>query len=167
MIKSKDEADVAARVIDRTTESAQVSIRYSTINPAASEPGVERDRRAKPRYGVSLSVTLFGDHNFYIGLSENLSEGGLFVQTQTTLPIGTTIQIEFTLPGSSAAFSVVGEVRWIRSANAVREDYNNFGSGGDEASKPGLGIQFKELTPETAAAITKFIRLRDPDFYTE
>lgn len=85
MIKSKDEADVAARVIDRTTESAQVSIRYSTINPAASEPGVERDRRAKPRYGVSLSVTLFGDHNFYIGLSENLSEGGLFVQTQPTL----------------------------------------------------------------------------------
>ena len=30
-----------------------------------------------------------------------------------------------------------------------------------------MGIQFKELTPETVKAITRFIGIRKPDFYTE
>jgi len=56
-------------------------------------------------------------------------------------------------------------VRWVRSANAVRQEHDNFGSGGDEAFKAGLGIQFQHLTPEAARAITKFISIRSPDFY--
>jgi uncharacterized protein (TIGR02266 family) len=167
MVKSKDEAEVAARVIDRSTGAAQVSIRESTHQSGAPGPSAEADRRRKPRYAVTLSVTLLGDHNFYTGLTENLSEGGLFVHTQSTLPIGTVIRVEFTLPTSSEKLSLVGEVRWTRSPNAVREEHNNYGSVNADAVKPGMGVQFKELTPETVRVITKFISIRNPDFYAE
>ena len=112
-------------------------------------------------------VTLLGDHNFYTGLTENLSEGGLFVHTQSTLPIGTVLRVEFTLPTSSEKLSMVGEVRWIRSPDAVREAHNNYGSAGAGGLKPGMGIQFKELAPESVKAITKFISIRNPDFYAD
>jgi uncharacterized protein (TIGR02266 family) len=167
MLRSKDEQDVAARVIDRTTATAQVVVTKSTGH--SSPPGVdaESERRVKPRFAVAMSVTLVGDHNFYMGLTENLSEGGLFVQTQRTLPIGTSIRVEFSLPTSNVMVSCVGVVRWVRSANAVRKEHNNFGSGGDEAFKPGMGIQFTALTPENVKVITKFISIRKPEFYLE
>jgi hypothetical protein len=59
----------------------------------------------------------------------------------------------------------MGEVRWVRLPNAVREDYNNFGSGGDDSSKPGMGVQFKDLTPQIVGAITRFMKHRQPEFY--
>jgi uncharacterized protein (TIGR02266 family) len=164
MVRTHDEAEVAAHVINRTTAAAQVLVEESADAAANAD-----DRRARPRYAVTMSVTLVGDHNFYMGLTENLSEGGLFVQTQRTLPIGTILRVEFTLPTSSTPVSVVGEVRWVRSANAVRKDHDNFGSGGggDLPFKPGMGIQFSDLSAETERAIAKFITIRNPDFYTD
>ncbi len=165
MARTKDEADVAERVIDRTTRSAHVTIKESTGTSGA--PGAER--RVKTRFAASLKVTLVGEHNFYVGLSENLSEGGIFVQTQNALPIGTTIRVDFTLPTSGDAFSIVGQVRWVRLPDAVREEHNNYGGGAasGDARKAGMGIQFLAMTPETSSAITKFITIRNPEFYTE
>jgi uncharacterized protein (TIGR02266 family) len=167
MTRAKDEADAAARVIERTTGAAHVAIRESTGQSKAPGPSGGPERRVKPRYAIALQVTLVGGHNFYLGLSENLSEGGLFVQTQNPLAIGTTIRVEFTLPTSGDTFTVVGEVRWVRLPDAVREDHNNYGAADAEAGTPGIGIRFTEMTPETSAAITKFISIRNPEFYTE
>ena len=158
-MRSQDEVWVTKRVIERTTSSAQVLVREA--------PLADADRREKPRYDVSISVTLVGDHNFYVGLTENLSEGGLFVRTQRTLPLGTSLKIEFSLPTAGEPLSLVGEVRWVRMTNAVREEYNNFGYGDDDAYKPGMGIQFKSVGPEAARAIAQFVRMRAPDFYAE
>jgi len=160
----KAEAVVANRVIERSTGSAGVSVQK---DPRPSGlPEVGPDRRALPRYEVALQITLFGDHNFYVGLSENLSEGGLFVRTQNVLPIGTPIRMEFTLPTSAAVVAVVGEVRWVRSGNAARGEYDNFGSGSDD-TQAGMGVQFKEMTPEASAAIAKYVSIRKPDFFEE
>ena len=157
MMRSKDEAEFAQRVIHRSTAAAQVLVRERD----------EAERRVKPRYDVRLTVTLVGDHNFYVGLTENISEGGLFVQTQRTLPIGATLQLEFSLPTSSAPITVTGVVRWARSANAVAKEHDNFASGGDEAFKPGMGIQFVDVSDAALRAITKFIGIRHPDFYAD
>jgi uncharacterized protein (TIGR02266 family) len=155
MIRTKDEAELATRIIDRSTANAQVVVREAK--------GAER--RTSTRYDVTLRVTLLGDHNFYVGLTENLSEGGLFVQTQQVLPVGTALKIDLTLPTSSSPLILIGVVRWVRSPNAVREEHDNFGSGGDEAFKPGMGIQLVELTADATRVIEKFISIRNPDFY--
>lgn len=158
MVRTRDEAQVATRIIDRSTAAAAVSVRQ-----AASAD----ERRIKPRYDVCLRVTLLGDHNFYVGLTENLSEGGLFVQTQQTLPVGTSLRLSLTLPTSTAPIELLGEVRWVRSANAVRKEHNNFGSVEEHAFKSGMGIQFQDLSGDAAKAIAKFISIRKPDFYLE
>jgi uncharacterized protein (TIGR02266 family) len=158
MMRTKDEVEFSARVVDRSTATADVAMRE--IAPS------EADRRDKPRFAVSIGVTLLGDHNFYMGLTENISEGGIFVQTQRTVPIGTRISVEFSLPTSRDTIRVVGEVRWGRSPNAVRAEHDNFGSGGEEV-KAGIGIQFTEMSDDAAKAIAKFITIRRPDFYAE
>jgi uncharacterized protein (TIGR02266 family) len=165
MSRKKDEAEVATRVIDRGTGTADVVINASAPGSAPPEPTSDTDRRAQPRFDVSVTVTLFGDHNFYLGLSENISEGGLFVRTQNILPIGSTIRIEFSLPTSAVPLSLAGEVRWVRSPNACHPEHENFGSGGDDSIKPGMGIQFQQVSPETARAIARFMKHRQPDFY--
>jgi uncharacterized protein (TIGR02266 family) len=167
MKRAKDEAELAARIIEKGTQPAHVGIRESTGVSGAPGPHAPPERRLRPRYAVGLRITLVGDHNFYLGLSENLSEGGLFVHTQNALPIGTTIRLEFTLPMADDVHTVVGEVRWVRLANAVREDHNNYGAGATAAPQPGMGVQFRELSDATAAAIKKFITIRDPEFYAE
>ncbi len=156
MIRTKDEAELAKRIIDRSTATAQVVVRQSREGA---------DRRTSMRYEMAVRVTVLGDHNFYLGLTENLSEGGLFVQTQQLLPVGTALNVTLALPTSSDPVALQGVVRWVRSANAVRKEHDNFGSGGDEAFKPGMGIQFKDLTVEAARVIAKFITIRNPDFY--
>jgi len=122
-------------------------------------------RRNHARKSFEVEVSLESDHNFFMGLTENISEGGLFVQTQKLLPVGTALNIALSLATSREPVAIEGVVRWVRSANAVRQEHDNFGSGGDEAFKAGLGIQFQHLTPEAARAITKFISIRSPDFY--
>jgi uncharacterized protein (TIGR02266 family) len=110
---------------------------------------------------------MVGEHNFYLGLSENLSEGGLFVATHDILPIGTPIRVDLRLPTSRDLLSVDGEVRWVRSPDAVGDTGSNFGSGSDASVKPGMGIQFRDTSPEVTRAIEKFMKHRKPEFFDE
>jgi uncharacterized protein (TIGR02266 family) len=169
MSRTTEEAEITERMVDRGTEAANVLVSAEPEPQLSAAPAapVAYERRAKPRYTVHFSVTLAGDNNFYLGISENLSEGGLFVRTQKVLSIGTRIEMDFVLPTSAKHLSVTGVVRWVRSPDAVREEYNNYGSVEDANSKPGLGLQFEELSPEVSHEIAKFIRYRKPEFYDD
>ena len=52
--------------------------------PSAS-PG-SSDLRRYPRHDVELEVTMESESNFYMGLTENLSEGGIFIATHMLKP---------------------------------------------------------------------------------
>jgi uncharacterized protein (TIGR02266 family) len=122
------------------------------------------ERRDAARFRLALALTLVGDHNFYLGVSENVSEGGLFVATHNALAIGEIIELEFTLPNRRNACRVTGEVRWCRSPDSNRADHNNYGSA-DKHARPGYGIQFKAVSPDVEQAIREFITARAPEFY--
>ena len=51
------------------------------------------DARAYRRLCLELEVTLESDSNFYMGLTENLSDGGIFVATHAIQPIGTIVAL--------------------------------------------------------------------------
>lgn len=112
------------------------------------------DRRLQPRFAVAVQVTMDSEHNFYTGLTQDLSGGGLFVATHLIRPVGERIHLRFTLPTSPVAIDAVTEVRWIR-ATAVK-------GGGGEA---GMGLKFLNLSPEATAAINAFLRQRESLFY--
>jgi len=128
----------------------------------SSIPG--EDQRTRPRYLLSLDITMRGDNNFYAGLSENISETGVFIATQHVLALGTLVALSFTLPGSKAPISLLGTVQWVRGPRAMAKAENIFGDHFGEV-KPGIGVRFTEVDEVSTRAIRAFMRLRGPDFF--
>jgi uncharacterized protein (TIGR02266 family) len=123
------------------------------------------ERRDVQRYGARLAITLVGDNNFYLGMTENISEGGIFVATHHMLPIGSILELQFRIPTTDEMLAVEGEVRWIRPPKALANEANIFGAEDDNRMRSGMGIQFKNLGDEARAAIEAFIAMRSPEFY--
>jgi uncharacterized protein (TIGR02266 family) len=115
----------------------------------------ESVRREHPRIAVELEVSLGSEHNFYAGLAENLSAGGVFIATHQLQKVGSKIDLSLRLPDSADVFTLVGEVRWVRVYNEHSD------------SPPGLGIRFEHLTPEATVAIHRFLGLREPLFFDD
>jgi uncharacterized protein (TIGR02266 family) len=112
-------------------------------------------RREQKRVRVQTQVDLQSDANFYMGFSANISEGGIFVATVSAAPIGTEVDLSFSLP-SGEQIACRGVVRWVREVNDQLPD-----------SFPGLGVQFCDLDPEAYEAIRRFVSGRDPIFYVD
>lgn len=125
-----------------------------TAKPIDS-PVPESVHREHPRVWVELEVSLGSEHNFYAGLAENLSAGGVFIATHQLQKVGSKIDLSLRVPDSAEVFELVGEVRWVRVYN-VHSD-----------TSPGLGIRFEALTPEATAAIHRFLGQREPLFFDD
>jgi uncharacterized protein (TIGR02266 family) len=113
--------------------------------------------RAAERFDLEVKVDLESDHNFYTGLTQNISSGGVFIATHHIRKIGERITLKFSLPGTDQSIAVETEVRWIRENSALHRV--------DGAS--GMGVRFINLTPEASAAIAAFIEARDSMFYDD
>ncbi len=118
--------------------------------PIAAAPG-----RSSTRVPLQTQVDLSSDSNVFTGFSTNLSEGGLFVATVNLLPVGTQVDLTFTLPGN-AKVSVRGEVRWTRELDDRTPEVF-----------PGVGVRFVDLSPQAANALHRFIASREPLFYPD
>ena len=75
--------------------------------------------RAAERYDLEIKVDLESEHNFYTGLTQNISAGGLFIATHHLRRIGDRITLKFQLPGTEESVEVETEVRWIRENSAL------------------------------------------------
>jgi uncharacterized protein (TIGR02266 family) len=124
--------------------------------PAASNAGGARadwsDTRHEKRQTVEIEVGIASQSNFYLGFTENLSSGGVFVATYVTKPLGSKVEVALAFP-SGEELRVPGVVRWLREATTD--------------GWPGMGVQFESLSPEDEAKVRKFLSLREPMFYDE
>lgn len=105
--------------------------------------------RCAPRVNSRLSVH-YGEgrtrrlHNF----SVNISTGGLFLETDQPLPVGTPMTLEFPLPGHSQPVTCKAQVAWVNEPDAPRR-----------LSLPsGMGMQFLDLSLENLQAIRDFVK---------
>ena len=122
--------------------------------PVASTSSTQNDASKRaPRRDVEMSLSFEialdsgSEHNFYTGLTNNISEGGVFIATTQILDIGTKIKFPLALPSMLEAEQVEGVVRWVR-----RE-------GRSEANVPsGIGIQFTQISEKLKARINEYIR---------
>jgi uncharacterized protein (TIGR02266 family) len=104
---------------------------------------------------VSLEVSLESESNFYLGLTENLSEGGLFIATHLVRPLGTEIEVSFKLPHVAEPTKAIGIVRWTREYSETSD------------TSPGMGVRFERISPEQVEQIREFLAARAPLFYDE
>lgn len=123
--------------------------------PPPKSPPRPQGRREQGRVRMQAAITISSESNFFTGFSTNISEGGLFIATASLLPLGSPIEVQFTLPGSRP-IQVQGVVRWRREVNDNTPEIF-----------PGIGIQFNDLSPEAEGAIRQFVQSREPLFFPD
>lgn len=123
--------------------------------PAKKAFDGRESQRIQQRVKMQAAVDFGSDNNFYNGFSANISDGGLFVATVKRVPIGTEIDLNFSLP-TGERISAHGVVRWVREVDDKNPD-----------SFPGIGVQFTRLDDAAQTAIERFVHSREPMFYVE
>ena len=98
-------------------------------------PGDER--REHLRCPLSIEVDHESPHNFFTGIMEDISEGGLFVATPAPAHIGERFAVTFSLPGLEQPITIDCEVRWVRDAT-LTPPRGQSGGGDDRGDGAGL-----------------------------
>jgi uncharacterized protein (TIGR02266 family) len=118
--------------------------RRASLPPDSVPPSQRRD----PRRAIEIEIEFKEDTQFFAGLTQDISEGGVFIATYRIQAIGTPLTLAFALPDGTRV-TARGEVRWVRDTTLVE-------------GRPGMGVAFTELPPEALAAIARFCRQNAP-----
>jgi len=137
-------AGVEAGISSEALVARGPSLLESLPGPAA----IRRQHRRK----LEAKVDFGSDSNFFAGFSSDISEGGIFIATDSDLPLGTEVELRFTLPGDRDV-ACQGVVRWHRP-------------GGPDLPA-GLGVQFRDLSLAAQDAVQRFTRTRAPIFHED
>lgn len=99
--------------------------------------------REYERIPYSMQVEFRTASSFLVAYSVNLSRGGMFLETDFDVPIGTLLALDLRVPGAEL-LNLVGIVAWRR--------------GQDSPDGPaGIGIEFQDVAPQLGSAIDKLV----------
>jgi uncharacterized protein (TIGR02266 family) len=126
-----------------------MAVAYDTRTPEAQGRRARQDQRLP----LAVEVDVASANTFWTGLTRNVSRGGLFVESETPLAVGTVLTFTLRIDTVPSDADVRGIVRWVRP-----EDHGDLPAG--------MGIQFVDLDPALADAIERFIdELKDSLYY--
>lgn len=153
--------------VSRTARHQSSSSRPATIIVEESLPGPKSgpiSRRSSRRMmavrpeaaPLSLEVLLHGasDSNLYLGFSQDVAEGGVFVATYEERPLGATVELSLEIDGKEPV-KVSGQVHWTRPQGA-----------GDDMPV-GLGVRLLAVSQELGKTLQAFAARRTPIFYDD
>ncbi|MDB4987136.1 MAG: hypothetical protein JWN04_2314 [Myxococcaceae bacterium] len=109
-----------------------------------SEGGIER--REYERFDTSISVDYSSGDTFLFSYIQNISEMGIFIRSDTPLPIGTVLELRFA-PDGQTAMQLLGEVTWINPYRPFGDNLN-----------PGMGVRFRDLDADLREKIVALVR---------
>ncbi|MCB0325996.1 MAG: TIGR02266 family protein [Bdellovibrionales bacterium] len=96
---------------------------------------MSKEQRSVKRVPLQIKVDYKSEGNFLFENATNISEHGIFIETDQPLDPGTVLQLQFTLPETRKTLKVMGKVKWI----------NPFRENAQENYNPGMGVQFESL----------------------
>lgn len=108
----------------------------------SGQGGDERRRSERADLVVRIEYSTVDD--LFSEFTRDINEGGVFIETDTPQDLGSTIHLQFHLPGSDDPVKATGTV--VR-----RND-------GSEPGQLGMGVEFENLSSETRARINDLIR---------
>jgi type IV pilus assembly protein PilZ len=114
-----------------------------------SEEGLasEEGKQGKhPRAKTTFKVDYRTPEALFNEFAENISEGGLFIQTDNPLEVGTEIILEFYLPLLKEPIRVKGRVEWHTDLPGINRE------------PPGMGVSFQGLSAEDKEKINRVVR---------
>jgi len=86
--------------------------------------------RIAPRICIHANVTAESEDNFFSGITENISQGGVFVSSYSPPAVGERVRLKLSVDGSGDLV-VTGEVRWLRTE--------------EDGTETGCGVQFDNM----------------------
>ena len=111
---------------------------------------VRVEKRTCIRAPLRVTVITSGKTFTFQDFTYDVSEGGVFVETDTPLAPGTAIDVEFTLPGDPAAVNTSGKiVRAIAAGQAA------------PGRRTGMGIQFIGIKDADVTRIKEYVTRAD------
>ena len=105
----------------------------------------EHFRRIDPRYDRRLEIEVMFEGKKQTSQTLNISLGGLYLESASPLPIGTTVQLRFQLPTQPEPVEVAGDVRWLVKKEGPGE-------------KSGIGIRFQGLRARDVWALNRYFQ---------
>lgn len=145
--------------MSKTTSGKNESRKYPRVDltPANGVPSAAgANLRASERPAFDIRVGVATDHKLFVGLTQNISAGGLFIATEAPLKRGDKVQVRFSVPGSNYVFDKQATVCWTRPVDA---------DGGDSRTHAGAGVKFENLSDEEQKILNAFLQVHDAIFF--
>ena len=136
------QADTVA--MDMPLQRVAVTYRANSVPPTLGTPITRQSERQR----CEIQIEFTEETHFYAGLTQDISEGGVFIATYHLRPVGVRLDLSFVLP-DGVEVQATGVVRWLRD-------------GTTEGSRPGMGVAFTDLKQEALESINKYCRARAP-----
>jgi uncharacterized protein (TIGR02266 family) len=107
------------------------NVKASFLRRRLEEGKMGEESRINQRVETSIDILYAESGEFIKSHTLNISNGGLFLETEYPLPVGSEVTLRMTLPGETDPMEIQGCVVWSNP----RGNNNNFPSG--------MGIQFR------------------------
>ena len=130
--------------LDLPLRRVAVTYRSDSVPPVMVPPIM----RQSERQHCEMQIEFTEETHLFAGLTQDISEGGVFIATYHLRPVGMRLDLSFMLP-DGAEIQTAGIVRWLRD-------------GATEGLRPGMGVAFTDLKPESLEALNKYCRTRAP-----
>jgi uncharacterized protein (TIGR02266 family) len=98
-------------------------------------------RRSDRRYERRVPIDVSYEGSSFSGHTRNISLGGVFIETDRTLPFGARVGLSFRVPTQAEPIEVGGQVRWLEM---------------DEGRLRGIGVRFEGLRARDVWALNKY-----------
>jgi len=102
-----------------------------------------KERRRHPRVKLRIEVNYQRMDSYLHRFTENISEGGCFIETDEVLPPRTEVPLEFSFTNHPKPLVIKGEVVWVV-----------------EGTHSGMGIQYKEISPDAQKVLREIVQSR-------
>lgn len=112
-----------------------------SIEPSGAE------RRSYERFDTWLHVDVTTGETFLFAYITNISEMGIFIRSESPMPIGTELRLRFSTEDGAPVLELDGMVVWINPMRANGDNPN-----------PGMGVRFAELTPDQRERVVGLVR---------
>lgn len=136
------ELEAYVRGADTSPEAAAHAASGLRLAP----PAKRRYKRFRIDMGVEIQPVELSEEfrRSTLAKLENVSENGAFVLSERPLPVGTFVNLEFSLEGSGTRVRVLGLVRWVD----------------DQPGNVGMGVQFLEVSTPDRNHLNRYVDKR-------
>jgi len=127
------------------TPIGAMNVRQSAVVTPPAQP--LEPRRAFPRHAARFQVGFSSNQDFVLEYAENISAGGVFVQTEQEVELDSIVTVSLRLPGNE----VPVEAKGVIVHRLTKEEAAKVGK------HAGIGVQFLDSSDEFRDAIDKAI----------